>query len=328
MTEGISQSERLRKGKLIALSSVATSAVLALIKILVGWMAGSTAVVADGFESASDVVASVVVLFGLAVASKPADDRHPYGHGRFEMVTGLGLGFLLALVGVGISIRSLSRLHQVHEPPAFYAIWPLAASVAAKSALSAIKLRYGRRIQSAALVADAWNDAVDILSGVLALAAVGLTLYDPSRFLAFDHYGGFAVGLIVIFLGLRVVRETSLQLMDTMPAVELMDLIRDAARGVPGVLGVEKCYARKTGLQYHVDLHLELDPELTVRASHDIATQVRFRIKERLDWVADVLVHVEPYMGNAAAAIPQGPESQPQSGSGTRGSSVAPPKTH
>ncbi len=310
MTVGLSQSERLRQGRLIALVSVVASAVLAVTKILIGWMAGSTAVVADGFESASDVVASAVVLFGLAIAGKPADDRHPYGHGRLEMVTGLGLGFLLALVGVSICIRSLSRLYEEHQPPAFYAVWPLVASVAVKSALSAVKLRYGRRIQSAALVADAWNDMVDILSGTLALAAVGLTLYDPSRFLAFDHYGGFAVGLIVVFLGLRVVRETSLQLMDTMPAVEFMDLIREAARSVPGVLGVEKCYARKTGLQYHVDLHLELDPEMTVRQSHDIATQVRFRIKERLDWVADVLVHVEPYPGDIAQAPSERADSE------------------
>ncbi len=279
------------------MASVATSAALAAAKITVGWMAGSTAVVADGFESASDVVASAVLLFGLAVASKPPDERHPYGHGRFEMLTGLVLGFLLAVVGVAIAVKSLLRASEAHGPPAFYGIWPLIASIAAKSILSAIKLRYGRRIKSAALVADAWNDTVDILSGTVALAALGLTLYDPGRFLAFDHYGGFAVGLIVIFLGLRVVRETSMQLMDTMPAVELMDAIREVARGVPGVMGIEKCYARKTGLQYHVDLHLELDPDLTVRASHDLATQVSARIKEKLDWVADVMVHVEPYDG-------------------------------
>jgi cation diffusion facilitator family transporter len=311
MSAAPSQSQRLRTGRRIALASVATSAALAVAKILIGWMAGSTSVVADGFESASDVVASAVVLFGLAVAARPPDDQHPYGHGRFEMLTGLGLGFLLAVVGLAISVKSLLRVGEVHQPPAAYGLWPLLASVAAKSALSTVKLRYGRRIQSAALVADAWNDTVDILSGTVALAALGLTLYDPSRFLAFDHYGGFAVGLIVIFLGLRVVRETSLQLMDTMPAVELMDAIREAARDVPGVRGVEKCYARKTGLQYHVDLHLELDPELTVRASHEIATQVRFRIKERLDWVADVMVHVEPYAGEPSLPAATPPPSAP-----------------
>ncbi|MCS7314000.1 MAG: cation diffusion facilitator family transporter [Bryobacterales bacterium] len=300
MSKDHKTSQRLRIGRRLAMVSVATSAALAVGKIVIGWMAGSTSVVADGLESASDVVASTVLLFGLAVAAKPPDEKHPYGHGRFEMLTGLALGFLLAAVGVGIAVQSVLRAGADHEPPAFFGIWPLIASIVAKGVLSVIKLSYGRRIQSAALVADAWNDTVDILSGTVALAALGLTLYDPSRFLAFDHYGGFAVGLIVIFLGLRVVRETSLQLMDTMPAVELMDAIREVARSVPGVLGVEKCYARKTGLQYHVDLHLELDPDLTVRASHDLATQVRARILEELDWVADVMVHVEPYEGPLA----------------------------
>ena len=111
---------------------------------------------------------------------------------------------------------------------------------------------------------------------------------------AADHWGGFAVGLFVIFFGLRVVRETALQLMDTMPEGARMDEIREVAMRVPGALGIEKCYARKTGLRYHVDLHLEVDPEITVRESHQIATNVRNQIRRELPWVEDVLVHVEP----------------------------------
>ncbi len=102
------------------------------------------------------------------------------------------------------------------------------------------------------------------------------------------------MGLIVIIVGVRVARETALQLMDTMPDEELMRQIRAAAAQVPGALGVEKCFARKTGLRYHVDLHLEVDPHMTVRQSHEIAHEVRLRIVQSLDWVADVLVHVEP----------------------------------
>ena len=97
-----------------------------------------------------------------------------------------------------------------------------------------------------------------------------------------------------MFTGVRVVRETGMQLMDTMPDPKLMGLIREVAVAVPGVAGVEKCFARKTGLKYHVDLHLEVDPEMTVRESHDIAQRVRERIRDELNWVADVLVHVEP----------------------------------
>ncbi len=286
--------ERMRLGRRIALASVMVSAALAGTKILVGWLAGSTAVMADGFESAGDVVASGIVLFGFIVAAKPPDANHPYGHGRVEILTGLGVGVILGLAGLGICARSLARAFEHYAAPAAFGLWPLIASVAAKGVLSTVKFRYGRRIDSAALVADAWNDLVDILSGLTAMTALGLTLYNPQRFLAADAWGGFAVGLIVIFTGINVVRGSFWQLMDTMPDEALVRRIRSVAQEVPGVRGVEKCYARKTGLQYHVDLHLEVDPDITVRASHDIATQVRGRLRETLDWVADVLVHVEP----------------------------------
>jgi len=287
-------------GRRIALVSVATGCALAAVKIVVGWMAGSTSVVADGFESAGDVVASSIVLFGLVMASMPPDENHPYGHGRLEMVTGLVVGLILAAAGVAISANALRHAINPTGVPAAYAIWPLVGSIAAKTALSTAKFRTGRRIGSAALVADAWNDAVDILSGAVALTAVGLTVWLPDTFLAADKYGGFAVGIIVIFTGLRVVRETSLQLMDTMPDPKLTNRIREVAKGVPGVEGVEKCFARKTGLQYHVDLHLEVDPAISVRESHDIATRVRMHLRERLDFIADVLVHVEPAPSRAA----------------------------
>jgi cation diffusion facilitator family transporter len=286
-----------RAGRLAALAGMVVSGALAVSKLTVGWMAGSTSVVADGFESAGDVLASGLLLFGLWVAGRPADENHPYGHGRFETLTALGLGLTLAATGAFIAGHSLERIGEAHPPPAAYAVWPLIASVALKTALSVMKMRVGKRVGSAALVADAWNDAVDILSGTTALAAVGLTLYDPARFLAADHWGGFAVGLIVVFLGIQVVRETTLHLMDTMPDAERLEEIRRVAKEVDGARDVEKCFARKTGLRWHVDLHLEVDPELTVRESHDIATQVRIRVKERLDWVADVLVHVEPWPG-------------------------------
>jgi cation diffusion facilitator family transporter len=119
-------------------------------------------------------------------------------------------------------------------------------------------------------------------------------MYDQERFLAADHYGGFAVGLIVVLTGLRVLRDASMELMDTMPSPHMIARLRTAAVDVEGVVNVDKIHARKTGLRYHVDLHIEVDPELTVTASHVIAGQVRSRIREQLGWVADVLVHVEP----------------------------------
>jgi cation diffusion facilitator family transporter len=270
------------------------SGALAVIKIVAGMSGHSTAVVADGLESASDVVASGFVLFGLTLAAKPADDEHPYGHGRLETLTGLLIGLVLMLSGAVISWSSIRRVGQPHQALAAYVIWPLLISLAAKTGLAALKFRYGRKLQSEALIADAWNDAMDTISAIAALIAVGLTLMDSVRFAEADRYGGFVVGLIVISAGIRVTRETAMQLMDTMPEPRLIAQIREAAFAVPGVHGVEKCFARKTGFKYHVDLHLEVDPEMTVRQSHQLAHQVQLNILARLDWVADVLVHVEP----------------------------------
>jgi cation diffusion facilitator family transporter len=145
------------------------------------------------------------------------------------------------------------------------------------------------------VIADAWNDAVDVLSAVAALCALLLTLFDPSKFLTADHYGGFAVGLFVIYTGLRVLRGASLDLIDTMPPVSLIERVRASAMQVDGVIGVEKTFGRKIGLQHHIELHLEVDASISVSASHEIAANVRARIRTDLPEVADVLVHVEPY---------------------------------
>ena len=279
----------------VALASIGVSAVLAVVKIVVGMAANSVALVSDGLESTADFFTSGLVLAGLWVASKPADEDHPYGHGRLETLTGLAIGLMLVAAGTGICLRALEHRNDQHAP-ALYAIWPLAGSILLKSILSAAKFRFSRRIGSAGLKADAWNDFVDILSGSVALIAVLLAVFVPQKMSAADHYGGFLIGLIVIFIGLRVARETVLQLMDTMPDEGQMAQIRDAAMRVDGALGIEKCFARKTGLRYHVDLHLEVDPDLTVRASHEIATDVKHAIKNELDWVEDVLVHVEPHI--------------------------------
>jgi cation diffusion facilitator family transporter len=270
------------------------SGALAVIKIVAGMSGHSTAVVADGLESAADVIASGFVLFGLTLAAKPADENHPYGHGRVETLTGLLIGLVLMVGGALISWNSIRRVGHPHETMQAFVVWPLAISIAAKTGLATLKFRYGRKLQSDALTADAWNDATDTVSAFAALIAVALTLRNSVRFAEADRYGGFAVGLIVISAGIRVVRETTMQLMDTMPAPRLIEQIRQAAFAVPEVRGVEKCFARKTGFKYHVDLHLEVDPEMTVRQSHQLAHQVQLNILSRLDWVADVLVHVEP----------------------------------
>ena len=278
----------------MALFGVAASVVLAVMNIVVGLIAHSSSVFATGLEFAGDVFASTIVLGGMVAAARPADANHPYGHGRIEMLAGFVVGLIVMLGGMGICYQSLQAIGEIHPAPGVLAIVALLIAIAIRAVMSAVKFRVGRRIQSGSLVADAWNDAVDILSASAALTAVTLTRYDPQRFLAADHYGGFVVGVIVVGIGIRIARETSLELVDTMPEPVMADQIRDIAAGVPGVVLVDKSHARKTGLQYHVDLHIHVDGAMSVATSHAIAGRVRSEVRRRLPWVADVLVHVEP----------------------------------
>src|SRR5262249_9129215 len=162
--------------------------------IAVGLSSYSVAVVSDGFESVGDCLASILVLVGLWVAEKPADSDHPYGHGRFETLTGLAIGVLLAIVGTAICLRSIEHRNDPH-PVAASAIWHLLASIAAKAVLSVVKRRVGRGSGSAGLEADAWHDLVDVLSSGTALLGVALAIMNPALTAA-DHYSGVFIGLI------------------------------------------------------------------------------------------------------------------------------------
>lgn len=286
--------DRYRSARRVTLAGIAVSIALACGNILVGLLDHSTSVLATGFEFAGDVLAASIVLVGVRVAARPADENHPYGHGRFETIAAFIVGVILMIGGAMISYQSTQGVNLQHPPPGLAAVLTLGAAIALRAIVSSVKFRVGRRIRSTALVADAWNDAVDILSASAALVAVALATYDPRRFLAIDHYGGFLVGLVVVLTGMRVIRDASLELADTMPPEELMSEISGVARSVDGVQAIDKVFARKTGLQYHIDLHIEVHPALTVAESHAIAGHVRSKLKTELSWVADVLVHVEP----------------------------------
>lgn len=289
---GLEQSYRMARR--ITLAGIGVSATLAIGNIGIGLLVGSTSVAAAGFEFAGDVVASIIVLVGMGIAARPADANHPYGHGRVETLTAFIVGGILTLAGVAIAYQSLQGLGAVHPPPGKMAAIPLVAAIVLRGVMSTIKFRTGRQLGSSALMADAWNDTVDILSAAAALVAVVLTTYNPERFLAADHYGGAVVGIVVVLTGLRVGRDASLELVDSMPATDMTDQLATIARTVPGVLDVDKLFARKTGLRYHVDLHIEVDPTLTIAESHGIGGRVRATLRQEVPWVADVLVHVEP----------------------------------
>lgn len=285
--------EQALMGRRIALFSVSIGILLAVLKIYIGYRTRSTSVFSDGLEASGDVLCSAIVFFGLWLAGKPPDKEHPYGHGRYEALAGLGVGGVLLLAGAAIFWHGLTIAHRRSFLPD-YALYPLFLAIILKSILAATKFTTGRRISSDSLLADAWHDLTDLLSTFIALIAVAFTILDPERFGNADQIGGVLIGLIVTGLAIQVVRRTVDNLLDTMPESAKLAEIRSFALRVPGALGIEKCFARRTGLKYHVDLHLEVDPLLTVSESHEIAARVRNEIKAKLGWVADVLIHVEP----------------------------------
>jgi cation diffusion facilitator family transporter len=284
----------IRTGQRVAIAGIVASVVLAATNIFVGLVAHSASVLATGVEFAGDVLAATIVFGGMVIAARPADANHPYGHGRIEVLAGFVVGMIVTAGGGVICVESLRGLGGAHPPPPPIAIAALLTAIGVRGFMASLKFRVGRSIQSGSLIADAWNDAVDILSAIVALVAVGLTMLDPARLLAADHYGGFVIGVIVVFIGLRVARDATRELMDTMPEPGMANALREIAGSVPGVVAVDKTRARKTGLRYHVDLHIHVDGAMTVDASHQVAGHVRSEIRRRLPWVADVLVHVEP----------------------------------
>lgn len=278
----------------IARISIAVGLLLAAMKLSAGVWAGSHAVFADGVESAGDVVASLILWLGLRISAVPPDEDHPYGHGRFEILAGQAIGATLIAIGAILAWQSYVHLGDPQEVPRAFAIWTVAISVAVKIALARWKRKAAAEYRSAALGADAANDLLDVISGTVAIIAVALNLWQPARFSHADAIGGVVIAMLVILLGMSVLRESSWELLDSMPSEAMLREIKACALTVTGALGIEKCRARKTGMQYHVDLHLEVAAEMSVEAAHRISGEVRAAIRERILWVADVLIHIEP----------------------------------
>jgi len=278
----------------IARVSIFAGLFLAIVKIAAGYLANSLAVIADGIESAGDVIASIILWLGLRMSAQPPDEDHPYGHGRFEILAGQAIGAFLIASGAILGWQAVLHLRQPQSTPQAFAIWTVVLSIIVKLALARWKKSAARQFRSAALEADAANDWLDVLSGLVAILALGLNLYNPNLFSHADAIGGVVIAILVVVLGFQVLRQSSWELLDTMPSPEMLAEIKTCARAVPGALGIEKCLARKTGFQYHVDLHLEVAPHLTVESAHQISGAVRAAIRKQIPWVADVLVHIEP----------------------------------
>jgi cation diffusion facilitator family transporter len=267
---------------------------LAVIKLLAGLLGHSMALVADAVESFTDIIGSLVVWGGLQIAARPADAEHPYGHGRAEALAGMIVGLMLVGAAIGIALQSVRGILAPHPAPAAFTLAVLIGVIAVKETMFQMVRRTARQTGSSAVLADAWHHRSDALTS--AAAAVGITVAlvgGPAYAPADDWAALFAAGVIVMN-AYRLLRVPVHDLMDREPP-HLIARVRAVALAVPGVADVEKILARKSGLRYWVDMHLEVDPEITVRHAHELAHGVKDAIRLGLPEVEEVLIHVEPH---------------------------------
>lgn len=289
MQQGIEQGLR------VTIKVICANVVLGTIKLAAGLVGNSYALVADAVESFADCVSSAIVWGGLRFAARPADDTHPYGHGRAESLAALAVGAILLGVACGIALEAVRGVVAPNEPPAPFTLFVLAVVVLVKELLFRIGRGVGSTIGSTSVHADAWHQRSDAITSAIAFVGIAASLYGGPRFVAADEWAAVAASGVIAFNGFRFMRVALDELMDRQPPAEFMADVERLARSVPGVRAVEKVLARKHGLAYHVDMHIEVDPDLTVRDAHALAHEVKDAIRDRNDRVIDVMIHVEPY---------------------------------
>ncbi len=281
--------------------SIVGNTTLGLLKLFVGLAGSSLALVADAVHTLSDTATSVAVWAGLKIAKKPADDSHPYGHGKAEPIAGKTVAILLAVVGLLIAwesawgiiayIRGQSSL----ERPSQWTLYAALVSILVKEWMYHYQVRVGRKYSMVSLIADAWHHRSDALSSVGVAIGIGAAMLGGPKWHWADEAAALVVAALILWVAVDLFRQTSVSLMDTQTPSEVRDRIRAIALGVPGVRDVEKIIARRSGYNVLVDLHVEVDPEMPVREGHRIATEVKAVLIRDIDNVSQVLVHIEPY---------------------------------
>ncbi|MFM8250181.1 MAG: cation diffusion facilitator family transporter [Planctomycetota bacterium] len=264
-------------------------------KLLAGWLANSFALLSDAINSWGDVFTSIVILFALRFAQRPPDEEHPYGHSRAEAIAASNVALLVLLSALGVGYEAIRRLGMPHPLPPFWTIGVALANVLIKECLYQYKVRVGRRINSAALLANAWDHRSDAFCSAAVLIGLLLVRWGGPAWISADEVAALFVVVAIVWSAGRLFYQSLIELMDVQADSALVDQIRTAANSVPGVAGVEKLWVRKSGIEYFVDIHIEVDPQLTVAAGHRIGHAVKDDLLNQFHMLRDVLVHLEPY---------------------------------
>ena len=285
---------RLKRSLRVTLIGLAVNVLLAAVKLTAGILGQSYALIADAVESLADVFSSIIVWRGVVVAAAPADEDHPYGHGKAEPIAAAIVASILLLAALGIMVQAVRAILSPHEGPAPFTLAILLITILVKEGLFRYVIREGVQIDSAVVRMDAWHHRSDAITSLTAAIGISIALVGGGRFASADSLAAIVGAAIIAWNGWRLLRPSLDELMDAAPNKSFSTQIVDIAGSVPGVNAVEKCIVRKMGFHYFVDMHVEVDPQMTVQQGHDIAHQVKDQIRERLPSVHDVLVHIEP----------------------------------
>ena len=267
---------------------------LAILKWITGYFGNSYALIADAIESTTDIFSSLLVLIGLHYASKPADQNHPYGHGRAEpLITFLVVGFLIASATV-IAYESIQHIRTPHELPKSYTLIVLGVIIIFKELFYRMVVAKSKETKSSSLRADAWHHRSDAITSFAVFIGISVALIFGKGYESADDWAALFASGFIFYNSYLILRPALGELMDEQFYDEIIDKIRASSQSAEGVLGTEKCYVRKTGLKFHIDLHVIVGATITVKQGHEIAHRLKDRLKQDLPEIADILIHIEP----------------------------------
>jgi len=291
-------SENLQTGARVALFGMVVNFIFAAAKIIGGLLGNAYVLIADGIESALDIAGSLVIWGGLKFAARPPDETHPYGHGKAEPIAAIVVALGVLAAATGLAIESIREILTPHHGPAPFTLAILVVVIVVKEILFRYVSRVGHSVESTAVQTDAWHHRSDALTSAAAFIGISVALIGGEGWQSADDWAALFACAVIAANGYRIARPAFFEIMDTAPRGKFIRSITGTALSVPGVIEVEKCHARKMGLDFYVDLHVGVDGNISVHEGHEIAHRVKSAIQQSDSRIADVLVHIEPAKTN------------------------------
>ncbi|MBS7255634.1 cation diffusion facilitator family transporter [Flavobacterium branchiicola] len=274
--------------------SIVGNTCLALVKGLAGFFGNSYALIADAIESTTDIFSSFLVLFGIKYSNKPADENHPYGHGRAEpLITFLVVGFLITSATI-IGYESIANIRVSHDLPKSWTLYVLGAIIIWKEYSFRLVMKRSKQTNSSALAADAWHHRSDAITSVAAFIGITIALVMGKGYESADDWAALFAAFFILYNSYKIFRPALGEIMDENLNDDLVEEIRVKALLVPGILGTEKCFIRKAGMRYHVDLHAIVSAKISVKEGHELSHKLQDKLKEEIPELGNVLIHIEP----------------------------------